>query len=204
MNKFERRNAGILVSVVLAAAVLLAVLYVKNQIPVEKVPETQPSSLEDWTLEGSALNGVPLEEDKGIYEQNNNIYDVYISVFPTKDSDGNMLDFSAFDKHTSRDHTYNPTLNCNIQILNEGETLDPLMSLDQKNATIRVRGNSSRGDKYKSYKVKLDEEAETFFGQSNLNINKHSEDITKIATKLETDLLTQIPEIGRASCRERV
>ena len=75
MNKFERRNAGILVSVVLAAAVLLAVLYVKNQIPVEKVPETQPSSLEDWTLEGSALNGVPLEEDKGIYEQNNNIYD---------------------------------------------------------------------------------------------------------------------------------
>ena len=46
---------------------LLAVLYVKNQIPVEKVPETQPSSLEDWTLEGSALNGVPLEEDKGIY-----------------------------------------------------------------------------------------------------------------------------------------
>lgn len=43
MNKFERRNAGILVSVVLAAAVLLAVLYVKNQIPVEKVPETQPS-----------------------------------------------------------------------------------------------------------------------------------------------------------------
>ncbi|BFJ84997.1 hypothetical protein Ruko_14140 [Ruthenibacterium sp. TH_2024_36131] len=195
MNKFERRNAGILVSVVLAAAVLLAVLYVKNQIPVEKVPETQPSSLEDWTLEDSALNGVPLEEDKGIYEQNNNIYDVYISVFPTKDSDGNMLDFSAFDKHTSRDHTYNPTLNCNIQILNEGETLDPLMSLDQKNATIRVRGNSSRGDKYKSYKVKLDEEAETFFGQSNLNINKHSEDITKIATKLETDLLTQIPDI---------
>ena len=105
MNKFERRNAGILVSVVLAAAVLLAVLYVKNQIPVEKVPETQPSSLEDWTLEGSALNGVPLEEDKGIYEQNNNIYDVYIRVFPTKDSDGNMLDFSSFDKHTSRDHT---------------------------------------------------------------------------------------------------
>ena len=97
MNKFERRNAGILVSVVLVAAVLLAVLYVKNQIPVEKVPETQPSSLEDWTLEGSALNGVPLEEDKGIYEQNNNIYDVYISVFPTKDSDGTECRYATLN-----------------------------------------------------------------------------------------------------------
>ncbi len=196
MNKFERRNAVVLLAVVAAAIALFAFLYADTQVPVEAVPATPESALADWTLQDSAMNGVPLEEDKDIYELNTNIYDVYISVFPTKDENGQMLDFSAFDKHTSRDHTYNPVLNCNIQILEEGESLDPLMSLDQKNATIRVRGNSSRGDTYKSYKVKLDDEAETFFGQTNLNINKHSEDITKIATKLETDLLTQVDDIA--------
>ena len=196
MNKFERRNAAVLICIVAAAIAVFAFLYADTQIPVEAVPATPESALADWTLQDSAMNGIPLDEDKGIYELNTDIYDVYISVFPTKDDTGQMLDFSAFDKHTSRDHTYNPVLNCNIQILEEGESLDPLMSLDQKNATIRVRGNSSRGDTYKSYKVKLEDEAETFFGQTNLNINKHSEDITKIATKLETDLLTQVDDIA--------
>lgn len=196
MNKFERRNAAILLSVFLAAVLLFGVLYVDSQTPVEQVPSTTPSTLSDWTVESSELNDTPLMENKDIYELNNNIYDVYISVFPTKDTSGEILDFSAFDKHQSRDHSYNPTLNCNIQILEEGEKLDPLMALDQKNATIRVRGNSSRGDKYKSYKVKLEEEAETFFGQTSLNINKHSEDVTKIATKLETDLLVKMDDIA--------
>lgn len=195
-NKFERRNNMILVLVVFACVVIFGVLYVKNRIPVEASAEVS-NSLEDWNLDVSSLNGRALREDKGIYDEkpDNTIYDVYLSVFPTKDENGDMIDFSAFAKHSSRDHTYNPTLDCNIQIVKEDEKLDPLLSLDQKNAIIRVRGNSSRGDTYKSYKVKLKDEAGSFFGQTNLNINKHSEDITKIATKLETDLLTQVDNI---------
>lgn len=107
-----------------------------------------------------------------------------------------MIDFSAFSLHSSRDHNYNPVLNCNVQILAEGKKPDPLLDLDSKNATIRVRGNSSRGSTYKSYKVKLDVEAGAFFGQKNLNINKHSYDVSKIATKLQTDLLADIDNIA--------
>lgn len=199
MKKKEHSGMIIVAAAVLAAAAAFVLLYRIERIQVEK-PETETaaSSLSDWTIESSIVNGAPLEEDKSIYgeEPDNAIYDVYLSVFPTKDSSGKMLDFSAFGKHVSRDHTYNPVLNCNIQIVNEDEKLDPLLNLDEKNATIRVRGNSSRGDTYKSYKVKFNDESEGFLGQKNLNINKHSEDVTKIATKMETELLAGIDHIA--------
>ena len=187
----------ILMAVICASFGMFLYLYQKERIQVE-APEgmSETSALSEWTVEESNLNGAPFREDKSIYERDNSIYDVYITVFPTKDENGEMLDFSAFSKHQSRDHSYNPTLNCNIQILNEGEKMDPLLNLDVSNATIRVRGNSSRGDTYKSYKVKLTDENTSFHGQKNLNINKHSEDVTKIATKLETALLAEMDDIG--------
>ncbi len=197
MNKSDESNNGILGIIILVAVILFGILYFKDITPKEEAIKTEKTSLEEWNIESSSMNGIPIREDKSIYsnDPNTNIHDVYISVFPTKTLDGEIIDFSAFGMHASRDHTYNPELNCNVQILKEGKTLDPLTSLDSKNATIRVRGNSSRGDIYKSYKVKLDDEAESFFGQRNLNINKHSEDITKIATKLQTDLLASVDNI---------
>lgn len=197
MNKWKTNNNRILGIIILAAVILFGALYFKNIAPKEEAIKTQQTSLEGWNIDSSAMNGVPIKEDKSIYpkEPNTTIHDVYISVFPTKTPEGEIIDFAAFGKHTSRDHNYNPELNCNVQILNEGQNLDPLSSIDSKNASIRVRGNSSRGDTYKSYKVTLDDEAESFFGQRNLNINKHSEDITKIATKLQTDILVSVDNI---------
>ncbi|MEG0775021.1 CotH kinase family protein [Clostridium sp.] len=197
MNKWEKSNNRILGIIVLVAVILFGALYFNNLTPKEEGIKTQNTSLDEWNIDNSAMNGTPIKEDKSIYSSgpNVNIHDVYISVFPTKTKEGEIIDFSAFGMHSSRDHSYNPELNCNVQILKEGETLDPLTGIDSKNAIIRVRGNSSRGDTYKSYKVKLDDEGESFFGQRNLNINKHSEDITKIATKLQTDILTSVPNI---------
>lgn len=146
----------------------------------------------DWERR---TRGKGLTEDKSIYTRDNNIYDVYISIFPTENDAGDMIDLSAFSLHTSGNKDYNPVLDCNIQILKEGETPDVEGDMDSKNATIRVRGDSTRGDKYKNYKVKLENNAEPFFGQTNLNINKETQDVTKIATKLQTDLLADIDNI---------
>lgn len=194
MLKKKNRGLLILCVMVLAAFLVFMALYIKSRIPVEQKVAKAENSLEDWTVEESDMNGRPIEEDKSIYGDgpDNSIHDVYISVFPTKDESGQIIDLSAFGKHTSRDHTYNPTLNCNIQILGEDEKLDPLLGLDQKNATIRVRGNSSRGDLYKSYKIKMNEETQEFKGQSILNLNKHSEDYSKITTKFCTDALAEM------------
>lgn len=171
MKRKRRYKKVILILMTLAAAVLFLVLN---------------SDL------GRRRNETGLQEDKSIYTRDNKIYDVYISVFPTENEEGEVIDLSAFSLHTSGNKDYNPVLDCNIQILNEGETPEGGEDIDSKNATIRVRGSSSRGAEFKSYKVKLEKNAEPFFGQTNLNINKHFFERTKIATKLQTDLLADI------------
>ena len=188
-----RKHGGmiILCCAVVLAVVAFVLLYRQQQVVIDK-PEEKAKTLElaQWCVAESEANGASLTEDKSIYDGlDNSIYDVYLSVFPTKDENGKMIDFSAFGKHVARDHTYNPTLNCNVQIVGEDAKLDPLINLDEKNATIRVRGNSSRGATYKSYKVKLSEEAGEFQGQTILNLNKHSGDYSKITTKFCTDVL---------------
>lgn len=197
MKKKSFGNTLLLILAVVAAAVCFGYLYQDTRIEQEKV-QTPENNLEDWSLENSAMNGLPLREDKDIYPDtlDTNIYDVYISVFPTKDETGNILDFSSFDKHQSRDHTYNPILNCNIQILGEGGVLDPLINTDEVNASIRVRGNSSRGENYKSYKVRLKDDSTPFMGQTILNINKHCTDRTKISTKLMMDLFADMEDMA--------
>lgn len=170
-------------------------LYQKNTWKIETVAEKteNPSMFTDWKMEESELTGAPIQEDKNIYgtEPDSNIYDVYISVFPTKNAEGEMMNFSVFSKHQSGVHTFNPTLDCNIQILSEGNVPDPLTNLDAANAQIRVRGNSSRGEEYKNYKIKLQEDTNPFLGQQVLNFNKHSDDVSKITTKLAMDLMAK-------------
>lgn len=192
----KNKELIILVCSMAAALVLFMYLYKGNQIPVEdpQVPESS-SSLEDWTIDESLANGRPLGDDKSLYEHDNSIYDVYISVFPTKDENGKMIDFSAFNLHKARDHSYNPTLNCNIQILPENGKPNSLADPEDTNATIRVRGNSARGEAFKSYKIKLKDEKDGFYGQTSLNLNKHCEDETKVTTKFCTDVLQTIPGV---------
>ena len=60
----------ILISMTLAAAMLFLVLY----FDLERRREAKG-----------------LTEDKDIYMQDNNIYDVYISVFPTENDEGEVL-----------------------------------------------------------------------------------------------------------------
>ncbi len=174
MKRSRIHKNRILFLMTLAAAALFAILYADS---------------------GKRTAAGTLKENKEIYKANNQIYDAYITVFPTKDDEGTVADFSSFSLITDENRDYNPILDCNVQIVKEGETPDSKTDLNCKNATIRVRGASTRVADQKSYKVKLENNAEPFFGQTNLNINKHTQDETKIAAKLQTDLLADISNI---------
>jgi len=65
----------------------------------------------------------------------------------------------------------------------------------ESNATIRVRGSSSTAARVKSYKLSLDENAGTWRGQSNIALNKHAYEPTRLRNKLYFDLLKEIPEV---------
>ena len=195
-NRFEKEADRLLLLLVAGAIAIFFLLYFSTRIPIESAEKQGSSTLSTFEEEKAILNGQPFEENKDLYDCDPSLYDVYISVFPTPNENGEMLDYSAFSKHKALDHSYNPLLNCNIQILEEDQQPDPLTSLDSKNATIRVRGNSSRGAAIKNYKIKLDEEAGSFKGQTTLNINKHIRDQLKLTTKFQTDLLSKVMGLG--------
>lgn len=65
----------------------------------------------------------------------------------------------------------------------------------RSNATIRIRGNSSSTQPVKSYKLKLDDGAGLWRGQSNIALNKHVFDPTRFRNKLYFDILKEIPQV---------
>lgn len=64
-----------------------------------------------------------------------------------------------------------------------------------KNATIRLRGHSSRLADQKSYRVKLAKDIPLWRGESTLQLNKHPYDLTRVRNKLAFDLFRDIPHI---------
>lgn len=63
------------------------------------------------------------------------------------------------------------------------------------NATIRLRGHSSRLAEQKSYRVKLLKTAPLWRGEQTLQFNKHPWDLTRVRNKLAMDLFRDIPHV---------
>ena len=63
------------------------------------------------------------------------------------------------------------------------------------NATIRLRGHSSRLADQKSYRIKLAKDAGLWRGEQTFQLNKHPYDLTRVRNKLAFDLFRDIPHI---------
>jgi len=166
--------------------------YLGSLNKVDELPEDD-TSLEDWTLENSPLNGLPLIENKTIYkvDQADDLDSIYITVFPTETDEG-LIDFSIFDLHESLNQDFNPTLNANVTIGDSSGKLSVFVDTKSINAYIKVRGNSSRGAAFKSYKIKFTSENSSYKGFTVLNLNKHVYDPSKVANKFSFDMMSQL------------
>lgn len=193
MKRFNWKNKNFLV--IMAFILGLGVFtnfYLGSLNKVDELPEDN-TSLDDWTLEKSPLNGLPLVENKTIYkvDKASDLDSIYITVFPTDSEDG-VIDFSIFDLHESLNQDFNPTLNANVTIGDSNGKLSTLVDTTAVNAYIKVRGNSSRGAAFKSYKIKFTSENDSFKGFTVLNLNKHVYDPSKIANKFSFDMMSQL------------
>jgi len=65
----------------------------------------------------------------------------------------------------------------------------------QINATLRLRGHSSRLAAQKSYRIKLANSAAAWRGEKTLQFNKHPYDLARFRNKLAFDLFRDIPHI---------
>jgi spore coat protein H len=197
MTRFnwKNKNLMVLLAVILAVGVFTD-LYISTRNQVDDEPE-DTTELDDWTLENSPLNGLPLVENKTIYkvDQPDDLDTLYITVFPTETDDG-VIDFSIFDLHESLNQDFNPILYANITLGDSNGKLSVLTDTTLVNGTIRVRGNSTRGAAFKSYKLRFTSENGSYKGFTILNLNKHVYDPSKIANKFSFDMISQLDHMA--------
>lgn len=194
-NNWKNKNLMVVLVFVLGIGIF-SVFYVNSLNKVEIIPEDN-TSLDDWTLEKSPLNGLPLIENKTIYkvDKPDDLDTIYITVFPTETEDG-IIDFSVFDLQTSLNKTFNPTLYANVVLGDSKGNLSNLIDTTLINSIVRVRGNSSRGAAFKSYKIKFTTENDNYKGFTVLNLNKHVSDPSKIANKFSFDMMSQLDNMA--------
>lgn len=195
--QFNWKNKNLIVVIVFILGIgIFSIFYFNSLDKVEVIPEDN-TSLDDWTVENSPLNGLPLIENKTIYkvDQPDDLDTIYITVFPTETEDG-VIDFSIFDLHTTLNKTFNPTLYANVVVGDSNGNLSNLIDTSLINSIIRVRGNSSRGAAFKSYKIKFTTENDNYKGFTVLNLNKHVSDPSKIANKFSFDMMSQLDNMA--------
>ena len=198
MKRISHRSAVFLVSLTSLIGILsFSLLFLQQQAQLS-LPDPVPiSALDEWSIEESVLNGLPLKENKAIYRSDTegSLDTLFITVFPTDTPDG-TIDFAAFDYHQALVQDYNPTLEANITYANPDGELPVLADKDRVNARIRVRGASERGAAYKSYRIELTDDRDTLRGLKVINLNKHVFDPGKITNKFSMDLFKQMENMA--------
>lgn len=170
-------------------------------------PEDAPSPASEATAAPKTvqdINTVGMTENKSIYSEDDPQSLVYFYVTVQRGDAGSDTDHSfaqvnsavrfAEDSHVDNDILARAI----VQVGNADGPQPGMLGYDatESNATIRVRGNSSSVRPQKSYKLDLDDEAGLWRGQSNIALNKHNFDATRLRNKLYFDLLRPVENIS--------
>ncbi|EFB77596.1 CotH kinase family protein [Subdoligranulum variabile] len=197
-NKIE-----IALFVVLAAAAVGVAFWRQPAAPEESIllPEPEATATPET---GRDINTVGMAENKTIYSEDDPESLVYFYVTVQRGDAGSDTDHSfaevnsavrfAEDSHVDND-IYARAI---VQVGDADGPRPGMLGYDAtaSNATIRVRGNSSSVRPQKSYKLDLDDEAGLWRGQSNIALNKHTFDATRLRNKLYFDLLRPVEDIS--------
>lgn len=143
-----------------------------------------------------------LVEDKRVYEDHNGneLKHVYITIFDQETVPENDITFyelnESYKEYSNLDD--GPKLDILFQTgTSEGPEKSGFIESGKSapNATIELRGRSSRLEAQKSYKIRLGDNGGLWYGQSVLNLNKHADDKTRVRNKLAFDYFKEIPDL---------
>ena len=189
----------------LALAVALGAALFRH--PADAAPKVSPTP----TAEAAAtpetaqdINAVGMNETKSIYSEDEPLSLVYFYVTVQRgdagsDTDHTFAQVNSAVRFAEDSHVDNDILARAIVQVGDADGPQPGMlgyDATKSNATIRVRGNSSSVRPQKSYKLDLDDEAGLWRGQSNIALNKHNFDATRLRNKLYFDLLRPVEDIS--------
>lgn len=202
-NKIEIFLLAVLALLALAVALGTAAL----RQPADTAPQGSPAPTAEATATPETaqdINTVGMTENKTIYSEDDPQSLVYFYVTVQRGDAGSNTDHTfaqvnsavrfAEDSHVDNDILARAV----VQVGNADGPQPGMLGYDatESNATIRVRGNSSSVRPQKSYKLELDDEAGLWRGQSNIALNKHNFDATRLRNKLYFDLLRPVENIS--------
>ncbi|WP_214825794.1 CotH kinase family protein [Exiguobacterium algae] len=158
-------------------------------------------SSEKKTDTETAVLDPTFKEDKRVYDRHdgNKLEHVYVTVFDQASVPEN--DLTLFDLNESYKQYSNlesgPKLFIHFET-GDAEGPDGIHWLDDQtvNATIQLRGRSSRLEPQKSYKIRLQDSAGLWYGQSVLNLNKHADDRTRVRNRLAFSYYEMLDDIS--------
>lgn len=194
-----------LLAVLAAVALGIAVFRQPADSAGEDTPSPTPASGESAVTEPvQDIDTVGMTENKSIYSEDDPLSLVYFYVTVQRgdagsDTDHSFAEVNSAVRFVEDSHVANDIFARAIVQVGDETGPQPGMlgyGAAASNATIRVRGNSSSVRPQKSYKLDLDDEAGLWRGQSNIALNKHNFDATRLRNKLYFDLLRPVEGIS--------
>lgn len=163
--------------------------------------EQKPEKVE--IAQAEDIHAVGMKEDTSVYDEDDPDSMVYFYVTVQKGDKGSDTDHTFSEvNHVVRflndSHVVNDVYaKAVVQVGNEEGPAPGMLGygVEKANARIRIRGNSSTTKEQKSYKLALNEDAGLWRGQSNIALNKHAFDVTRIKNKLYFDMLREIEHV---------
>lgn len=191
----------------LAAMIVVALGVAFFWRPTDSTQEDTPAPAAEETVVREAtqdINTVGMAENKSIYSEDDPQSLVYFYVTVQRgdagsDTDHSFAQVNSAVRFAEDSHVDNDILARAIVQVGDANGPQPGMlgyNATDSNATIRVRGNSSSVRPQKSYKLDLDDSAGLWRGQSNIALNKHNFDATRLRNKLYFDLLRPVENIS--------
>lgn len=146
------------------------------------------------------VNNNPIMDNDLVYEgiDNTEVKELYITVLDPKDSskDYDYTLSQLNSNYTGENGDEEPTVRAIFQEGRNGVIgkTDYGYGITDYNATMELRGQSSKLAELKSYKIELNKNV-LWDGYQTVNLNKHPFDDTRIRNKLSFDLMKDIPNI---------
>lgn len=158
---------------------------------------TETDSEEDEEKWDNPLNQYKLLDDREVYKEDvdSHIDEIFITIFPPSSDDS--VSFEELNTNYNEPNNeylsdaFDPVSEIFFESKKSGEGS---IADNQPNATIEIRGQSSRRNPQKSYKIKLHDDTELWNGLKTINLNKHFSDELRIKNKLSFDYFEIIPD----------
>ncbi len=192
-KRLNRKSASHVAAAIAAIMLLSACTNQADSGPEAPVPEKMSESVI------SAIDSERLIEDKRLYErdEDGSIIALYLTVLPEDPNDDKPVDWYQLNRIQSVMDEGDLRI-----IMQEGaaDGSGPQQGMfgfssSEANGKISLRGNTTRYNSQRSYKIKLNNQAGLWRDQRVLNLNKSSFDDSRIRNKLSFDIMETLPDM---------